>query len=60
MEPSGLEIITSFMSCKKQYPNKVGDYSALDSALIALNYNPQISENLMEPSGLEPLTPCMP
>ena len=33
---------------------------ATDFALIVLNYNPQISKKLMEPSGLEPLTPCMP
>ena len=40
---------------KQEYAN-----SALDFALIVFNLYHKISKKLMEPSGLEPLTLCMP
>ena len=52
-------INTSFNLCLEEDYGVLAN-AALDFALIELNLCPQISENLMEPSGLEPLTPCMP
>ena len=60
MEPLGIKKFLSDPILRKQFTDIKEFYSRLDFILIVLNLYSNINENLMEPSGLEPLTPCMP